>query len=244
LTETKTETETETEFDKSLLDTPRIERVGHLWVVRDDLLPGGTKYRALLGYLQPRTEYVYASPAYGYAQVALAYAARDIGAKATVFVAQRKERHKLTLVAESVGATIVEVPFGYLSNVQHKAMTYATGVGAVCLPFGFRIPEISVSITAAARSLGITPTDVWSVAGSGTLSLALQEAWPEAACHAVRIGALPPVGRATLYVAPERFEQAARVPPPFPSCENYDAKAWRFLLAHAGRDSVFWNVAA
>jgi hypothetical protein len=82
------------------------------------------------------------------------------------------------------------------------------------------------------------------VAGSGTLTRALQRAWPHAAFHAVRIGSAPDAGRATLHMAPEPFERDAKQPPPFPSCGNYDAKAWRFILRHATPGALFWNVAA
>ena len=30
----------------------------------------------------------------------------------------------------------------------------------------------------------------------------------------------------------------------FPSCGNYDAKAWRFITAQASPGALFWNVAA
>jgi hypothetical protein len=47
-----------------------------------------------------------------------------------------------------------------------------------------------------------------------------------------------------LYAAPEKFEQDAKVKPPFPSCSNYDAKAWRFIQEYARPGALFWNVAA
>jgi hypothetical protein len=100
-----------------------------------------------------------------------------------------------------------------------------------------------VDALAAVASQLSAPTEFWSVAGSGTLTRALQAAWPDAAAHAVRIGADPDAGRATLYHAPEPFERPAKQPPPFPSCDNYDAKAWRFITAHAQPGALFWNVA-
>lgn len=49
-----------------MLPAPVVERVGRLLVVRDDLLPGGTKMRAILPLIEsrPEQEFVYASPAY------------------------------------------------------------------------------------------------------------------------------------------------------------------------------------
>ena len=112
------------------------------------------------------------------------------------------------------------------------------------LPFGLDAPPFIAALADIARRLGIAPPEVWSVAGSGVLTRALQAAWPQAAVHAVRIGAMPNHGRAHLHQAPERYEQAARLPPPFASCDNYDAKAWRFIRAQAQPGALFWNVAA
>jgi hypothetical protein len=102
------------------------------------------------------------------------------------------------------------------------------------------LAEVARSV---ARRLFVQPPQVWSVAGSGVLTRALQRVWPEAEFHAVQIGHAPDVGRAILHRAPERFEDDAKLPPPFPSCSNYDAKAWRFIAEHAAPDSLFWNVA-
>lgn len=227
-----------------MLPPPVLEQRDGLTVVRDDLLPGGTKRRVLAEVLPPAAEYVYASPAYGYAQVALAYVCRDLAAQATVFTAKRALLHPRTREAQQAGAKVVLVPTGYLSNVQAKARAYAEHQGACYLPFGFDTPAMAAALTAVARALPVAPTEVWSVAGSGTLSRALQAAWPDAPCHAVQVGRVPAVGRAQLYTALEPFERDAAQPPPFPSCSNYDAKAWRFVREHARPGALFWNVAA
>ena len=65
------------------------EREGFI-IVRDDLLPGGTKRRVAGVLLKGAEEFVYASPAYGYAQIALAYACKDADKRATIFTAKRK----------------------------------------------------------------------------------------------------------------------------------------------------------
>lgn len=228
----------------AVFPAPVIEDVAGIQVVRDDLIKGGTKARIIGQFLHGADEWVYASPAYGYAQVALAHTAVSMGKRATVFVAKRKALHPRTAEAKAAGAKIVQVPHGYLSNVQAKARAYAEYVGAARLPFGFDFPEFLDAVADVARGLAIRPSEVWTVAGSGTLNRALQQAWPEARFRAVRVGAVPDVAQAELYEAPEKFEQDARQPPPFPSCSNYDAKAWRFIVAHARPGALFWNVAA
>ena len=222
-----------------------IEELNGFLIVRDDLVPGGTKARILPSLLQgPASEYVYASPAYGYAQVALAHATAAIGKRGTVFTAKRSEPHARTWEAKKAGAKIVMVPNGYLSNVTAKARAYCNLTGAVLLPFGLDMPEFLEGFAAFARSLPITPSEVWCVAGSGVLCRSLQLAWPHAKVNAVQVGTKPSIGRATLYVAPEKFEQDGKEPPPFPSCSNYDAKVWRFMRLHASPGALFWNVAA
>jgi hypothetical protein len=227
-----------------MLPEPIIECVGPIYVLRDDLLPGGTKRRVLGQFLHGADEYVYASPAYGYAQVALAHTCRELGKRATIFVAKRGSLHPRTAEAKRAGAKIVQIPYGYLSNVQAKARAYADIAGATLLPFGLDFAEFRDALAGLAAALPIQPAEVWTVAGSGTLSRALQQAWPQAAFHAVRVGAEPNVGRATLHVAGEKFEEDARLRPPFPSCSNYDAKAWQFVSRYASAGALFWNVAA
>jgi hypothetical protein len=226
------------------LPPPVVEEIDGILVVRDDRVPGGTKRRVLAPLLHAGEEYVYASPAQGYAQVALAYAAQAAGARATIFVAKRATPHKRTAEAHALGAKVMQVPHGYMSVVRTRARGYCEATGADLLPFGLDTPAVSEALADIARGLNLSPREVWTVAGSGALSRALQRAWPEAVFHAVRIGAAPQAGRARLYQAPEAFEQDARQPPPFPSCSNYDAKAWRFIRTHAQPGALFWNVAA
>lgn len=227
-----------------MIPDPVIEQHSGVFVVRDDLIAGGTKRRILPPLLTGADEFIYASPAYGYAQVALAHAAAAQGVRATVFTAKRKVLHPRTQEARAAGAKIVLVPTGYLSNVQAKARAYAAATGAALLPFGLDTPAVIAGLAAVARALPMTPAEVWTVAGSGVLSRALQAAWPGAAFHAVQVGKAPQIGRARLWVAPEQFEDDAKTPPPFPSCSNYDAKAWRFIQRHATPGALFWNVAA
>lgn len=224
---------------------PVIEEISGFLVVRDDLVPGGTKARILPSLMRgAASEYVYASPAYGYAQVALAHSAAATGKRGTVFTAKRNEPHARTWEAKRAGAKIVMVPNGYLSNVQAKARAYCLLTGAEFLPFGLETPEFMAGFAEVARSLPVTPSEVWCAAGSGTLCRSLQMAWPDAVFHAVQVGCDPQAGRAIVHKAPEKFEQDGKEPPPFPSCSNYDAKVWRFMRRHASPGALFWNVAA
>ena len=60
-----------------------------IFIVRDDLLEGGTKRRLFTEYIKhfPHDkEFVYASPRQGYGQLALALSCRDLGKQAVVSV--------------------------------------------------------------------------------------------------------------------------------------------------------------
>lgn len=229
---------------EELQTIPRIEEHEGVRVVRDDIFAGGTKAQVLAALFGAAREYVYASPAYGYAQVALAHAAKAAGKRATVFVAARKQRHERTATAAAYGAKIVEVPCGYMTVVQKRARDYCAVSGAVMLPFGLDHPVMIEALANRARSLSIQPEEVWTVAGTGVLTRSLQRAWPNARFKAVRVGMETNAGSAEVLTAPEKFEDDAKVRPPFPSCSNYDAKAWRFIRAQASPGAVFWNVAA
>lgn len=228
------------------LPAPYLDTVDGLRIVRDDLLPGGSKMRYMLPYLAAIAahEIVYATPAVGYAQLALAHVCAILGKKATVFVAMRATPHERTLRAKAAGATIYQVPHGYMTHVAARARAYCAARGAHLVPFGVDVPEALDHFAAAARSIPYTPTEVWACSGSGALIRGLQRAWPAAAFNAVRVGAAPNVGNARLWIAPEKYEQRARIPPPFPSCDNYDAKVWQFAKKHAAPGALIWNVGA
>ncbi len=225
-----------------MLPEPIITTHNGIYVLRDDLLPGGTKRRAIYALFDGGREYVYASPVYGYAQLALAYAAQDYGKQATVFCAKRKARHYLTVEAEAAGANIIEVPNGYLTVVTARAREYCYAKGAKLLPFGLDCETFINALADVARRLPGYPDEVWTVGGSGTLTRALQLAWPTSAFFCVQVGADGDFGRATVFKAPMRYEKPAQFLPPFASCLNYDAKAWEFVSNRATPGAFFWNV--
>jgi len=227
------------------MNAPIIEEIHGFLIVRDDYVPGGTKVRVLPQLMAGTAqEYVYATPAYGYAQIALAYAAAQMGKRATVFTAKRSVPHARTIEAKNAGAKIVMVPHGYLSNVQSKAKAYALHVGAALLPFGLDTPAFVHGLAQVAKQLPVKPKEIWCAAGSGVLCRALHIAYPEASLHAVQVGCVPTVVSARIYVAQEKFENDAKNKPPFPSCSNYDAKVWQFMKRYASPGALLWNVAA
>jgi len=217
------------------------------FLVRDDLFPGGTKARFIGRFFDHAEEAVYASPAEGGAQTALATVARQLGKRATIFVAHRIRPHPRTLEAARLGARIITVQPGHLSVVQARAREYCERTGALLVPFGVDAEFAIRAIADAAWSLRVYPDEVWCAAGSGVLARGLAQAWPVMKRRVVQVGrTLTPadVAGSEIHVYPEPFGREAKSKPPFPSDPHYDAKAWELCTARKGPGRVlFWNVA-
>lgn len=229
-----------------LMPAPVVIEHEGIHVVRDDLAGGGTKARFMVKLFEQADEVVYATPAEGGAQSALAWAAQAMGKRATLFVAKRAQPHPRALMAKALGATVYQVSPGYLNVVRKRAQDYCAATGAIHAPFGLNTPEAIETIAAAARSTGLDPDEVWCASGSGVLARALAAAWPGARRHVVQVGrelSAADVAGATIHVHPLAFGQTCKTRPPFPSDLHYDAKAWEIAKARRGAGLVvFWNV--
>jgi hypothetical protein len=204
-------------------------------VVRDDLFPGGTKARFAWRLFDGADEVVYASPAEGGAQTALAIAAKQLGKRASLFVAKRQTPHARTLMAKAHGAKVYQVSPGYLSVVQARARAYCAASGARLAPFGFDLALSAGSIAEAALATGVTPEEVWCAGGSGTLARGLAKAWARARLNVVQVGRDLNVAGAKMHKHGLPFGAVARTKPPFPADPHYDAKAFELCLARHGK---------
>lgn len=218
-------------------------------VVRDDLYPGGTKARFIPMLFDGADEVVYASPAQGGAQVALACVARALGKRCTIFVARRGTLHPRTVEVKDLGAKVVQVDMGYLNVVQARAKAYCQVTGARLSPFGMDLPEAIDTIAEDARRIGIVPDEVWSAAASGTLARALAKAFPHAKRHAVQVGRRlrdEDTANAHVHIYPRPYEwRPLASVAPFPADPHYELKAWEVCRAQHGKGVVlFWNVVA
>lgn len=230
--------------------TGSIEVVQHgpVLVVRDDLFEGGTKARYVRCLFSGADEVVYASPAQGGAQVALATVARQLGKRATIFVAARKKPHPRVIQAKQQGARVFQVRPGYLAVVEARARDYCKATGASLAPFGFDIPEAEETIAsvAVAAAVGHPVNEVWCAYGSGTLLRGLHKAFPEAQFFAVAVGRDPDQRDkdiATIRRYPMPFEWQCKADCPFPSDACYDRKAWQYCAERSTPGRLFWNVA-
>lgn len=228
---------------------PIVVRHDGVYVVRDDLYPGGTKARFIPMLFEGADEVVYASPCQGGAQVALACVARDLGKRCTIFVARRGTLHPRTMEVKELGAKVVQVDGGYLNVVQARARAYCHTTGARLSPFGMDLPEAIEVIAQDARMIDLEPDEVWSAAASGTLARALALAFPRARRHAVQVGrVLQPkdTDNAIVHIYPRPYEwRPLHSVAPFPADPHYELKAWDICRSMHGRGRVlFWNVVA
>lgn len=248
---------------------PPVDRLDAVtWVARDDLLDGGTKRRALdylIGHAPAHAqieEWVYGeSPAWGYAQWALALTCATYQKQAVIFMADRaiERRHRLQHLALGAGAIIHWVPNGMLSVTRARARQYVAASPATraLLPMGGDTPTaaqcLQQTLTAFRQTLTIPPQVIWSALSSGTLSRALQATFPDAEVHGVVVGHTPTAdqaGRAILHRSPYAFATPIKAidAPPYPSAAEYDAKVWPLFRhwreTHPGIPALIWNVGA
>ena len=245
---------------RSPLPPPTVLQHEGFWVVRDDMILGGSKRRALPAcFSEEHDEYVFCAPAAGFAQLALALACADMGKSATIITAKRGCRHPNTALAALYGAKIIELRPGYLSQVEAEGRRYcAERPRALLIPLGLADPRVEARMQETAELLRLSMagpyfapiTDVWCAVGAGSLARALGAAFPGARIHAVSVGRVPrdedlPEG-CTLYQALQDFDAPAPMLPPWPSAAHYDAKIWQFAsrVWPAERSShLIWNVA-
>lgn len=233
---------------------PQIEWHGRFAVLRDDMIPGGSKVRFLHALIRPEDkELVFGGPFCGGAPVALAVVGKLLRKKVTLFFAKRRALHPRQRIAQAWDANLVEVPYGRMTVVQKRARDYAAKAGARFFPLGFDLPEAEETFVTFMRSLwsvlkhnGIR--EAWCATGSGMLARCLGRAYPELQIHAVAVGLASRHSKQSfpenvrLYQTDYRFEEACEEPAPFPCCPNYDRKAWLLASGTSGPQALFWNV--
>lgn len=228
----------------------------------DNGLTAGTKQRALGPLLAqiPETEIVYAGPARGYAQVAVAYAAAAIRnkKKPVLFLSSNEAtvHPQLPARARQLNAQTVvhthRVKLSKLEQIAHDYVSKSKGK-AFLLPFGLRFPGyirlLTIALTCAIPlHVRERVRRLWIVVGSATTLTALYDVFPNASFCIVQVGrtvyddVLDTRRIERKYIAPEKFNQNARQPGPYTSSANYDAKIWQFFRKHGRTDDHIWNV--
>jgi len=224
-------------------------------ILRDDLLIGGTK-----SILMPTIvnddfdEYVYASPVYGGFQIALSAYCKSVNKKATIFCAKRKIKHTNTLKCELLGATIIEVPYGYLNVVEKKTRDYcADKLKTKKIIFGVNTTESKLLIADRVKNvinkMETIPDEIWCAVGSGTLISGILQGVPNnIKVIGVQVGGKYNINEnysnLEILKYPKPFEYESKLKINFPSTPNYDLKALELCLKHNTnkKNILFWNV--
>lgn len=228
-------------------------------VVRDDFLCGGAKSRFSFSFLKKKIkqgyrEFVYVSPWYGAAAIALGWCLKVITQetglelKSTVYIDEYllKELPPYLQIAKMYGVNVIQIPLN-----QKKfdiAYEYCKRTGALFIKPGFNHPEVIDKIAELTQIIkqeyGIFD-EVFSAIGSGTLIRGLQKANLGKQYIGIYIfGNLPDIGNAhgiyhyQDFSTPVNLEDA----PPFRSAMYYDTKVWQYIKNRPGK-ILFWNVA-
>lgn len=232
---------------------PVVETYNGFHVVRDDKLGYGSKAR-FIDYLVKNTEcdeWVFGGAnKVGWGPISLTHVCNLYGKKATFFMAKRKEPTWHQQRVLDLGGTIHWVDNGMLTVTKAKARRYQEEdtKHRQSLPLGLEHVTVLASIIKVARSLKIKPTQIWTVASSGTLNRGLQLAFPDVPAYAVEIGHKMSEyerGRAEVMRSPYKYDQAIeeQYAPPYPSEKYYDAKVWEFVKSNGTKGALIWNVA-
>jgi len=193
---------------------------------------------------------VYGSPFCGGAAVALSTIGKRTGQRVTLFYAKRNELHPRQRMAILNGATVYQVPFGYMSNVQSKARLYANKTGSRFIPLGFDVPAARKAFSAAILEVLAeeSPDEIWCATGSGLLARCIATARPDVTVQAVAVGLAsrwagePMPKNVRVRQASLAFEKPCKATAPFPCCPNYDRKAWEICRRESRGNALFWNV--
>jgi hypothetical protein len=223
-------------------------------IVRDDVLIGGTKQRIMGAIILANPdcdEFVYAGPFQGYAQVALAYVAKLLNKKATLFLS---ESGPLTKVAQhhNPNVKIIVLKYANLKKLKSKSEIYSSKDNICLLPFGLYTKEyfrlLANQIKSVLPNNFEHPKTMWLVAGSATILNALYLLFPKTYFNIVQVGKKiwpdqMDESRTTLYISDEKFWEIAKKQPPYPTVKTYDAKLWKYVLKYGKSGDYVWNVA-
>ncbi len=213
------------------------------FVLRDDLISGGTKRRALTFLLQktPQSRIAYAGTVMGHGALALAHAAQDCGKKAHIFIATDNIDHPILEKIQGTGALLhLEEPQP-INTLYAAAQTWQSANDSVLFPPGFDMPDFEECMIDAVRGLDVSPyPEIWTTSVTGTLTRCLKRAFPHKVFKTVSVVKL---GGPADFTTPEKYHQAAIESAPYPSCPYTDSKLWQFARNHATPGALLWNTA-
>lgn len=224
-------------------------------VIREDVLPGGTKQRGLFWYAQDIVkagfnEIAYAGPAQGVAQAAMGVISKYFKIPAHMFYSGKPG--VLSNRARGLGVIMHEINGG-LADCKHKAIEWSNmKKNRFLIPFGLDDGTFKeylvIALRRATKHLNMDQKHVWLVGGSGVLISVLYHVFPKAYFHLIQVGktiwgSSIDEARTQVFVHPDTFNTSAREMPEYPSISNYDAKVWYYAKKYGKPGDYIWNVA-
>ena len=213
-----------------------IERIGNLFIARDDLVPGGTKRRALINWLPTlgTNHFIYAGSVFGSGGWALAEACRDLGYSCTLALSKADYRPAW------LDQIDCKIEWFDPQPVEHIYKIYEGDKGL--LPLGYDDPGFASCLRDIFAALEFEPQSIWMSCVSGVLLRSAQAAWPNAQFNAVCVAKNHgDIGNATRHLALEKYHQPARELPPYPANIFSDAKIWQFARKLETPNTLIWN---
>lgn len=225
-----------------------VERTGDgIFVLRDDLIPGGTKRRGLDIMLQKisHNHIFYAGTVKGHGALALSHACREAGKQAHIFLTGREDDPMVQQIVSS-GASLYRNDSGRIEDLYNNARQASFDMpDSVVFTPGFDMPDFISALTEALAPFDASPySEIWTSAVSGTLTRALETTLNKKIFKTVSVvKSQYATGVAHIYKAPEKYHRMALNPPPYPACPYTDAKVWQFAHKLAAPGALIWNTA-
>lgn len=239
---------------------PEIRIHEGIFVVRDDLYPGGSKARFIKNYMRDTQydEYVYPGTCKGAAIAALGYAASETGKKAIVFIAERNEYNDIMQEAFDAGKGNLEfkyVKMGFYPKIKKACERYVSNTPNSCyLRSGFDMQYAVDSIAKIANNI-ITEFGQFDVVltacSSGTLQRGIQKGGLAKRYIAVATGQKHVDAEDAEIIWHNKIQKFEANPPkelrpPYPTVLNYDGKVWQYALKERDTNPnariLVWNV--
>jgi len=192
---------------------------------------------------------VYVQPRKGLAGVSILDLAEKFNKRVVLFMPSSKTISDHQAVCIERGAIPVFHRIAAMPNLNKLAKEWADANDAFFIPLGLKHPLVTAGAVYTASKIfdKANPEEVWSVVSTGVLTRALQIAAPHARFHAVAVARNMKAGElgiANVESHPFDFNrsEASEHLPDFPTVNNYDAKAWRYITKYASDNAYFWNV--
>lgn len=114
-----------------------LQNYNGITILRDDLLPGGTKSILMSAMINPDAdEIAYASSRYGGLQVALAHYCKSIGKPLTIVTAQHKSIHKNTMEIINNETNVIYVFPAHTRVIEARLREYVAQRNVQIINFG------------------------------------------------------------------------------------------------------------